>query len=162
LSSVRLRRSGCLYMYTLCLRPPCRLELPRHLGPAQLHLYERTKRRVATGMRSITERNAKTDFAVRTAKPQKRNSAILSDTSSSLPNSVGWTPKPTAAPFAESPLELHRRSEISRDTYAEFDGNAAYPFTCANGYACSANLAASTAARLMPPVTIWLLLARTS
>jgi hypothetical protein len=90
-----------------------------------------------------TEGSAKTDFTVRTAKSQKGNSAIPSDTSSSLPNSVGWTSKPTAAPFVESPLELRRGSETPRDTYAEFDGNAAYPFTCANGYACSANLVAS-------------------
>jgi hypothetical protein len=65
------------------------------------------------------------------------------DASSNLPNSVGWNPKPTTAPFPESPLELLRRSEVPINTCGWFDGNAAYPYTCANGYACSANSAAS-------------------
>ena len=65
------------------------------------------------------------------------------DASSSLPNSIGWNPKPTTAPFAESPLELLRRSEAPLNTCGWFDGNAAYPFTCTNGYACSADSAAA-------------------
>lgn len=65
------------------------------------------------------------------------------DASSNLPNSIGWTPKPTTAPFAESPPELLRRSEAPLNTCGWFDGNAAYLFACGNGYACSANLAAA-------------------
>ena len=66
------------------------------------------------------------------------------DAASNAPNSVGWTPKPTTVPFANTPLELRRRQNYAPiNTCGWIDGNFADPYFCADGYACSANFAAA-------------------
>lgn len=66
------------------------------------------------------------------------------DPASTPPDSIGWTPKPTAAPVLDSPLELLRRENYApANTCGWIDGNFDDPFYCADGYACSANSAAA-------------------
>ena len=66
------------------------------------------------------------------------------DIASDYPDNIGWTPKPTSAPFLSSRHELRdvqKRQASLATTCGWFDGNAADPFYCYHGYACSTNLA---------------------
>src|SRR5437868_5066394 len=69
------------------------------------------------------------------------------DTTTDYPGSIGWTPKPTTAPFPNSPLELrglqYRQNYAPINTCGWIDGNAADAYYCTAGYACSWNLAAA-------------------